>query len=109
MHVLFIHTPIPGAPFSSSIAALSAFLKQHGFTTSLLTIPSDATLQEVQQSFAEHSAEVYAWSFMTCRWDDIPRLIDIARKTQPNVKHIAGGAHPTTSVSYTHLTLPTKA
>ena len=96
MHVQFIHTPIPGAPFCSSIAALSSFLKEHGYSTSLLTIEVDTPPSVAKEVFARSTADIFAWSFMTCRWADIPQLVAAAREVNPSIKHIAGGAHPTT-------------
>ena len=103
MHVLFLHTPIPGAPFCSSIAALSAFLKREGHTTQLLTLEADTPLNEVKEAFQNSPAQVFAWSFMTCRWADVPALVQAAREIRPDVRHIAGGAHAT---SYPAETLP---
>ena len=103
MHILFLHTPIPGAPFCSSIAALSAYLKAHGHETSLLTIPIDADEKTVDAAFLASKADVFAWSFMTCRWEDIPKWVQRAKNNRPEMRHIAGGAHPTT---YPDETLP---
>jgi anaerobic magnesium-protoporphyrin IX monomethyl ester cyclase len=103
MHVMFIHAPIPGAPFSSAIAALSAHLKRHGHETSLLTIAPDTDPSSLNETFKRSTAEVFAWSIMTCRWTDILDFLAVARNVRPDVKQIAGGAHPTT---YPSQTLP---
>ena len=103
MHVLFVHTPIPGAPFCSSIAALSAHLKAHDYVVSLLTLEADTPQSEIEKAFRTTQATVVAWSFMTCRWEDIPKWVAWAREARPELKHIAGGAHPTT---YPTETLP---
>jgi radical SAM superfamily enzyme YgiQ (UPF0313 family) len=103
MDVLFVHTPIPGAPFSSSIAALSAWLKMHGHHTKLLTLPTQLSPADAGALFAPFSPDVVAWSFMSCRSKDIPALLQAARSALPGVRHIAGGAHPTT---YPQETLP---
>lgn len=96
MHVLFIHTPIPGAPFSSSIAALSSYLNAHGYTTDVVTLSVDATPTEVDSLLKNDTADIFAWSFMSCRWKDIPQLVHRARSLNPKARHICGGAHPTT-------------
>ena len=96
MHVLFIHTPIPGAPFSSSIAALSSHLRAHGHTTEVVTVPVNGTDAQRDTLLKNDAAEVFAWSFMSCRWKDIPRLVQRARALNPEARHICGGAHPTT-------------
>ena len=103
MHVLFVHTPIPGAPFCSSIAALSAYLKAHHYTVSLLTLNDGTTQSQLEAAFRDTTADVVAWSFMTCRWSEIPQWVAWTRAIRPDLKHIAGGAHPTT---YPTETLP---
>ena len=39
MNILFVHTALPGVQFTSSIAALSSWLKAHGHSVQLLPLP----------------------------------------------------------------------
>ncbi len=96
MHVLFVHTALPYTPFNSSIAALSARVKQAGHTTALLTIQDEASDAEVQSALLESGADVVGFSFMTCRAERVASVVPLVRRTLPGVAVIAGGAHPTT-------------
>jgi radical SAM superfamily enzyme YgiQ (UPF0313 family) len=104
MQVLFVHTALPGVRFNSSIAALSAWLRQLGHLCSVLIVPEGAQDDEVSALFRESSAEVVAFSFMTCCASRVQHLAPLARKALPQARLIAGGAHPTT---YPQATLAT--
>jgi len=96
MQVLFVHTPIPGAPFNSSIAALSAAVQAAGHRSALLTVPPGIPAEQTRPYFSRSNADVVAFSYMTCRAADVPPLHAIAREALPGVRTIVGGAHPTT-------------
>ncbi len=96
MHILFVHTALPGVPFNSSIAALSAFVKAEGHTVQLLTIQDEALEDAIHGAAAETGADVVALSFMTCREARVAKVLPILRRALPEARFIAGGAHPTT-------------
>lgn len=100
--MLFVHAPVPGARFSTSIAALSAWLKAHGHETAALIVPPHADLDAVADAYRDARADVVAFSYMTCRAAFAARLVHLARATVPAARLIAGGPHPTT---YPHETL----
>lgn len=102
MRVVFVHTALPGVRFNSSIAALSAWLEQHGHQTGLLTVPERATDAEIDDALSQTGAEAVALSFMTCRLTLAQRVAASARRVLPRARVIAGGAHPT---MYPHETL----
>ena len=79
MHVLFVYDSI-SKTFHSGISALSAYLKLHGHTTSLLTIRRDAPLDGFRQSFREQSekAGLVAVTAMTTQWPRLQQLFPIA-------------------------------
>lgn len=91
-----------GAAFNTSIAALSAYLKQRGHETRLLLVPPSPRLDDVARLMQESAADVVAFSFMTCRLELVRRLVPVARAALPDARVIAGGAHPT---SYPQPTL----
>jgi radical SAM superfamily enzyme YgiQ (UPF0313 family) len=95
LRVLFVHTPISGAAFNTSIAALSAWLKRHGHETRLLIVPPEPELERVRALMAETAADVVAFSFMTCREALVKTLAPLARAALPEARIVAGGAHPT--------------
>jgi anaerobic magnesium-protoporphyrin IX monomethyl ester cyclase len=96
MHVLFVHTALPGTPFNSSIAALSAWLKLAGHTTALLRVADEAEDDAVAAAVAQSGAEVVGFSFMTCRAERVAEVVPLVRRALPDASVIAGGAHPTT-------------
>lgn len=96
MRALFVHTPLSGSAFNTSIAALSAYLKRHGHETRLLLVPPEPDFAEVSSLMGQSAADVVAFSFMTCRAELVKRLVPIARAALPRARLIAGGAHPTT-------------
>ena len=108
-HVLFVHAPIPGARFNSSIAALSAWLKAHGHTTALLVVPPDRDAEAARSLLREARADVVAFSYMTCRAEFAAELVAIAKEELPAARLIAGGAHPTSYPRETLAALPLDA
>lgn len=96
MRVLFVHTALPGVRFNTSIAALSAWLRQHGHETSLLIVPASVEAEPLERTLAGTRAEIVALSFMTCCADVAKRVASTARRVLPEARVIAGGAHPTT-------------
>lgn len=96
MHIVFVHTALPGVRFNSSIAALSAWLHLHGHTTAVAFVPESAQDPAVRALFSGSRADVVAFSFMTCRANLVRRLVPLAREALPAARLIAGGAHPTT-------------
>ncbi|TNF33755.1 MAG: B12-binding domain-containing radical SAM protein [Deltaproteobacteria bacterium] len=108
-HVLFVHAPIPGARFSSSIAALSAWLKAHGHTTALLVVPPGTAPDAVRPLLRDARPDVVAFSYMTCRAQDVARLVAAAREELPHARLVAGGAHPTSYPRETLAALPLDA
>lgn len=95
MQVLFVHAAFDGTPFNCSIAALSAWLKQHGVQVSLALV-READPPDVVRDKLGQPAEVVAFSFMTCQAEWVAQLVAVARDVQPDAKLVAGGAHPTT-------------
>jgi len=108
-HVLFVHAPIPGARFNSSIAALSAWLKAHGHTTALLVLPPDREPEAARPLLRDAHADVVAFSYMTCRAEVMAALVAIAKDELPEARLVAGGAHPTTYPRQTLAALPLDA
>src|SRR5688572_24879612 len=96
MRVLFVHTALPGVRFNSSVAALSAWLREHGHETALLVVPEDVDEAALREALARSAADVVALSFMTCRRALAARVANAAREALPAARRIAGGAHPTT-------------
>lgn len=101
MNILFVHTAQAGVQFNSSIAALSAWLKEAGHSVELLTIQDEATRAEIQQAAQQSAAEVVGLSFMTCRFERVAEVLPALRAALPDARVIAGGAHPTTYPSET--------
>jgi radical SAM superfamily enzyme YgiQ (UPF0313 family) len=106
MHVLFVHAASPGVPFNSSIAALSAWVKQHGHSTALLRVRREATQAAVMGMAGGSGADVIALSFMTCQLPQVAKLLPWVRAALPGVPVIVGGAHPTTWPQETLVSLP---
>ena len=95
MHILFVHTALPGVRFNSSIAALSAWLRQHGHRTSLLVVPEGVDEERLRDALGRTAAEVVALSFMSACEDLARRVAAAARAALPGARIVAGGAHPT--------------
>ena len=95
MHVVFLHTALPGVRFNSSVAALSAWLKAAGHSTGLLTVPDDADPNDAVLALRGVGADALALSFMTCCAPAVARLVPALRAICPGTPLIAGGAHPT--------------
>jgi len=95
VHTLFVHAALAGVPFNSSIAALSAWLKQHGHRVSVLIVQDDADVAEVRSQAESTNADIVAFSFMTCRAERVAFLVPEIRRALPSARFIAGGAHPT--------------
>lgn len=96
MDVLFVHVALPGVPFSTSIAALSAWLERAGHRTGLLVVRKEAETAAIQAALQKAGPRVVAFSFMTCTEDWVRELVGLTRQTLPAVRIIAGGPHPTT-------------
>jgi len=105
MHILFVHAALPGVPFNSSIAAMSAWLKAHGHTVQLLTVQDEAEGLAISDAAAETRADVVGLSFMTCRAARVSEVLPHLRAGLPQARFIAGGAHPTTYPKETLQTL----
>ena len=96
MNILFVHTAQAGVQFNSSIAALSAWLKDAGHGVQLLTIQDDASDSAIHTAAQESGADVVGLSFMTCRLERVAAVLPSLRAALPRVRFIAGGTHPTT-------------
>ena len=96
MNILFVHTAQAGVQFNSSIAALSAWLKDAGHGVQLLTIQDDASDSAIHTAAQESGADVVGLSFMTCRLERVAAVLPSLRAALPRARFIAGGAHPTT-------------
>lgn len=99
MKVTFIYADFPAASnsnkFNIGIAVLSAFLKQHGFKTSLIHLGTDIGESRFVEALKAHSPDVLAFSYNSNIFKHIRKYITWAEIL--DIPKIHGGLHPTIS------------
>ena len=93
---IFVHTAQAGVRFNSSIAALSAWLKDAGHGVQLLTIQDDASDSAESTAAQESWADVVGLSFMTCRLERVAAVLPSLRAALPAMRASSRAAAPTT-------------